>query len=64
MKTIFEKSKVGSIGTEIKKQNVPKYELPEWHKREILDIPEVSEVEVVRHYTNLSRRAFGVDNGF
>lgn len=27
-------------------------------------LPEVSEVDVVRHYTELSRRNFGVDNGF
>jgi len=29
-----------------------------------LNLPEVSENELVRHYTNLSRKAFGVDNGF
>ena len=27
-------------------------------------LPEVSEVEVVRHYTELSKRSYGVDNGF
>lgn len=27
-------------------------------------LPEVSEVDVIRHYTALSRRNFGVDNGF
>ncbi|MGD0153844.1 MAG: aminomethyl-transferring glycine dehydrogenase subunit GcvPB [Thermacetogeniaceae bacterium] len=27
-------------------------------------LPEVSEVEVVRHYTGLSQRSYGVDNGF
>ena len=26
--------------------------------------PEIAEVDLVRHYTNLSRRNFGVDNGF
>ncbi|MDL2235543.1 aminomethyl-transferring glycine dehydrogenase subunit GcvPB [Christensenellaceae bacterium OttesenSCG-928-L17] len=30
---------------------------------EALPLPEVSEVELVRHYTLLSRRNFGVDNG-
>lgn len=29
-----------------------------------LDLPELGEVDLVRHYTNLSRRNFGVDNGF
>ncbi len=64
MKTIFEKSKIGSKGVEIKKQNVPAYEFSEGYRRKDLDLPEVSEIEVVRHYTGLSRRAFGVDNGF
>jgi len=29
-----------------------------------LDLPQVSEVDVVRHYTNLSQMNFGVDTGF
>ena len=29
-----------------------------------LDLPEVSESDVVRHYTNLSQMNFGVDTGF
>ena len=29
-----------------------------------LDLPEVAEIDLVRHYTNLSRRNFGVDLGF
>lgn len=33
MKTIFEKSKIGSKGVEIKKQNVPAYEFPEGYRR-------------------------------
>ena len=32
--------------------------------RRPLPLPELAEVDVVRHYTNLSRRNFGVDNGF
>jgi glycine dehydrogenase subunit 2 len=28
------------------------------------DLPEVSEVEVIRHYTNLSNKNYGVDTGF
>src|SRR5205085_9178944 len=27
-------------------------------------LPEVSEIEIVRHYTHLSQRNFGVDTGF
>ncbi|MGE5606519.1 MAG: aminomethyl-transferring glycine dehydrogenase subunit GcvPB [Bacteroidota bacterium] len=29
-----------------------------------LGLPELAEVDIVRHYTNLSNRNFGVDNGF
>ena len=29
-----------------------------------LDFPEVSEVDVIRHYTNLSNKNYGVDTGF
>ncbi len=28
------------------------------------ELPEVSELDVVRHYIELSRRNYGVDNGF
>ena len=39
--------------------------LPSELRRESpLDLPEVSEVDVVRHYTNLSQMNFGVDTGF
>ena len=40
-------------------------QLPQQLKRQsALDLPEVSEVDVVRHYTNLSQMNFGVDTGF
>jgi glycine dehydrogenase subunit 2 len=32
--------------------------------REDTDLPELSEIDVIRHYTHLSRRNFGVDLGF
>jgi glycine dehydrogenase subunit 2 len=32
--------------------------------RDDLDLPEVAEIDLVRHYTNLSRRNFGLDLGF
>ncbi|HPT69446.1 MAG TPA: aminomethyl-transferring glycine dehydrogenase subunit GcvPB, partial [Syntrophomonas sp.] len=36
----------------------------EYLRQEELELPELSEVEVVRHYTALSHRAYGVDDGF
>lgn len=66
MELIFEKSKKGRIGV-----GLPELDVPE--KKNLLDkklirkeseLPEVSEVDVVRHYTALSKRNFGVDDGF
>ncbi len=33
-------------------------------RRQPAELPELSELDVVRHFTELSRRNFGVDNGF
>src|SRR5260221_7154456 len=39
--------------------------IPAWMLRKApAPLPEVSEIEVVRHYTHLSQRNFGVDTGF
>ena len=38
--------------------------LPEGMLREELNLPEVSEVDTVRHFTNLSTKNYGVDTGF
>lgn len=37
--------------------------LPKNLQRERLDLPDIPEVEIVRHYTNLSRNNYGVDTG-
>ena len=37
--------------------------LPDFGKKIELELPELSEVEVARHYSALSRTAFGVDDG-
>lgn len=39
-------------------------ELPNELTRNELPLPNVSEISVIRHYTNLSRKNFGVDLGF
>lgn len=65
MKLIFEKSKPGRIGVSLPELDVPKIaSLPDKFLRDSLNLPELSEVDVVRHYIALSRRNFGVDNGF
>lgn len=61
---IFEKSKSGRIGYSLPENNL-KREIPKHLLRTSqLDMPEVSELDVVRHYTNLSRKNYGVDQGF
>jgi glycine dehydrogenase subunit 2 len=42
----------------------PLASLPEDLLRKELPLPNVSEVDVVRHYTNMSRKNYGVDLGF
>ncbi len=66
MKTLFEISKHGKKGAEIPELDVPKQEnlIPKEFLREELNLPELNEVDVVRHYTALSKMGFGVDNGF
>ncbi len=38
--------------------------IPQDMQRDGINLPEVSEVDVVRHYTNLSNKNYGVDTGF
>lgn len=64
-KLIFEISREGRTGYQLPKSFADGYKLPENLKRksEVI-LPEVAENEVVRHYTNLSSKNFGVDTGF
>ncbi len=64
---IFERSKPGRLGFDLPALDVPEIDalIPEeYAAKAALPLPEVAEIDVVRHYTNLSRRNFGVDNGF
>jgi glycine dehydrogenase subunit 2 len=64
MKTIFEKSVPGRSGIQLPAAIGAESELTKGHLRDDLDLPEVSELDIMRHYTKLSKRAFGVDDGF
>ena len=69
MKTIFELSKPGRKAYSLPACDVPVREAAALVPREYLrekdvQLPEVSEVDVVRHFTGLSRRNHGVDSGF
>ncbi len=65
---IFEKSSPGRKAYSLPDSEVPEEKIEDLIPKELLrkdlNLPELSEVDVVRHFTNLSRRNFGVDNGF
>ena len=65
-KLIFELSKKGRVGYSLPENRFPQApELPlELQRASAPALPEVSEPDVVRHYTNLSQMNFGVDTGF
>ena len=65
-KLIFECSKEGRRGYSLSENAFPAAgELPVALRRQApLNLPQVSEPDVVRHYTNLSQMNFGVDTGF
>lgn len=66
-KLIFELSRPGRSGYSLPASFAPGKgaSLPEnLRRKSSLDLPQVSEVDVVRHYTNLSQMNFGVDTGF
>jgi glycine cleavage system P protein (glycine dehydrogenase) subunit 2 len=66
VKLLFERSQAGRRASAIPRHEaLPAPELPESLRRsEPPRLPEVSEFELVRHFTELSTRNFGVDTGF
>lgn len=67
-KLIFEISKPGRKGYELPADKFDTdgfKDIPtDLLRKEAPELPEVSEPDVVRHYTNLSNKNFGVDTGF
>ncbi|MCM1450658.1 MAG: aminomethyl-transferring glycine dehydrogenase subunit GcvPB [Clostridium sp.] len=64
-KLIFELSHPGRQGFSLPRNEFPKCEIPASLRRQAaLDLPQVDEPTVVRHYTNSSNNNFGVDTGF
>jgi glycine dehydrogenase subunit 2 len=66
MALIFDKSSPGRKGVALPKSDVPcTSSIPDCYKRKIpLALAELSELDVVRHFTGLSNQNFGVDTGF
>src|SRR5260221_261068 len=68
-KLIFEKGAPGRRAATMPAMDVPAESLESvipagMLRQEPAPLPEVSEIEIVRHYTHLSQRNFGVDTGF
>jgi glycine dehydrogenase subunit 2 len=61
---IFEISSSGRCAASLPGLDVPRTALPDGLVRETLPLPEVSEGDLVRHYTHLSQINYGVDTGF
>ena len=66
---IFEITKPGRVGYNLEPLDVEDYDLADllpagYVREEVAELPEVSELDIMRHYTALSRRNHGVDSGF
>lgn len=65
MKLIFEKSVPGRGLSLLPPCDVDPVPMPAWLRREIPPrLPEMSETDLSRHYTELNRNVYGVNNGF
>ncbi len=60
---LWEKGKKGKSGYSMPKQDVDSADGDSSGIRSEVDLPDLSEVEVVRHYTRLSQWNFGLDTG-
>ena len=61
---IYDLSEPGRSGVRMPEPDVPLSELPAGLVREELNLPEVSELDVVRHFTRLSTLNHSIDRGF
>jgi glycine dehydrogenase subunit 2 len=65
VKLLYEKSQRGRRAGSLPRHDLPVPELPVTLRRAAPPrLPEVSEPELLRHFTELSTRTFGVDTGF
>src|SRR5207245_3623786 len=65
VKLIYERSRSGRRGLEVPRPDLPVPGVPEeLARKEPPRLPELAEPEVLRHFTELSTRNFGIDTGF
>ena len=60
---IYDIGSPGRMGVNLPECDVPKVELPAALMREELALPEVGEVQVVRHFVKLSKLNYSIDQG-
>jgi len=60
---LWEKGRMGRNGMSVPESDVPSASPPQELIGKGLDFPDLSEIDVVRHYTRLSQWNFGVDTG-
>lgn len=61
---VYELSRPGRVGCTLPETDVPEYGIPDDLFRENLDLPELDELTVVRHFTRLSQKNFSIDTQF
>ena len=65
MELIYERSRPDRRASSLPRADLPRRDVPPELRRERAPrLPEVSEPELVRHFTRLADRTFGVDTGF
>lgn len=62
--TIFELSSPVRRGVRFPEPDVPHTELQNAFMREQLPLPELAEIDVIRHFTHLSKLNYSIDGGF
>ncbi len=61
---VYELSAPGRCGAKMPEPDVPLAPLPEGLARDDLPLPELAQVDVIRHYLRLSQLNYAVDKGF
>ncbi len=60
---IYDLSRPGRQGVSLPEPDVPLTDIPASLRRAELDLPEVDQLSVVRHFTHLSQRNYSIDKG-
>ena len=62
--TLFEQDSPGKCGVDLPEARIGDDRLAGLERSDAIGLPRLSEPEIVRHYTRLSQKNFGIDSGF